>query len=126
LSKWDVAFWLLYFLAGGLPHLIIFVSEPSKTCIDPAYLSGLITASGILLGFISTTALTKSKTLPYDIMFVITVDFAVFFLAIFKLFLSILYGNPSKINVLAWIMSSFLVNGGTVYILMSRLRTQRL
>jgi len=122
ISKWDLLILIPFFLLVAFPFLSVIINGiPFDTKIDTVYLNGLITASGIIFGFLSATAIAKSETLGYGIMMLISFDLVLLVMAGYKVFISALEGKPT-VSTLCWTMSSFLGNSGTAWILMKKLR----
>ena len=97
LSKWDIIILVFAFLLFFFPRLIIGLNnyKSLETLIDPVYLTGFITASGILWGFIGAVTLAKYESLEYGVLFLVTVDFGFFIFAVMQIFFGALEGKPT-------------------------------
>jgi hypothetical protein len=109
-------------LFGSFPCIIAVLNGvPIDLEIDPAFVNGMLTVSGILLGFSSATYISRSEFLRPADFYLIYVDFIFFFLAVYHLFLAQLRGIVT-VNELLWVTGSVYVDVSTVVILMNRLK----
>ncbi|MCD6241886.1 hypothetical protein J7K27_10335 [Candidatus Bathyarchaeota archaeon] len=118
-----LSFIFLVLLFGFVPFIIAFLYGVSLGSeINPTFLNGMITASGIFLGFISAMSISRSELLDYADYLLITVDFAFFFITISVYIFPAQLRNIITVNELAWITGSLNVNAVTAIILIGRLR----
>ena len=126
LSKWGIVSVIIALVLFFLPYLtVIWLNKSPDTEIEPVYLTGFMTASGILFGFIGASILTKTESIEYDMMFLVTMDFLFFISAVIQVFLGSLEGKPT-LSTLSLVTGSILSNAGTVLILMKRLRLKEM
>ena len=85
-----VLFYLFFvFVFAFIPLLVTFLHGVSLDSeINPATLNGMITASGIFLGFISAMAISKSEILNSTDYALIVAGFVFFFMATTQLFIA--------------------------------------
>jgi len=105
-----------------IPLITVFLRGiPLDTEINPSYLNGMITASGVFLGFLSTIVISKSDTLNYPDYVIIVCDFVFFLTAIMKVF-DAQISNKTTVNELVWVVGSIYATSGTVILLIVRLK----
>lgn len=125
-SKGGIFSIILAFVLFFLPYLTVtWLNKPLDTEIESVYLSSFVTASGILLGFIGSSILSKTERVEYETMSLVMFNFAFFVYAVFRIFLGSLEGMPT-ISMLSYITGSLFSNAGTVLILMRRLRLRKM
>jgi len=121
-SLFAIFFVCITILFGFFPRIIAVLNGvPIDLEIDPAFVNGMLTVSGILLGFSSATYISKSEFLRPADFYSIYVDFIFFFLAVYYLFLGQLRGIVT-VDELLWVTGSVYVDIVTVVILMNRLK----
>jgi hypothetical protein len=76
--------------------MILISGVPLGDKAEPAYVNGLITANGIFLGVILSTAMSKSKDLSYGRAFWMFLPTAVFFVVMLSVFQDMI---KSKVTV---------------------------
>jgi len=116
---------IVFFLISLSPFFLVsyygipFNKEIGVT--EATYVNGLITASGVFLGFITTVVISKRETLEHYHWLLIIFDFFLFFSATNSLFNNLLFGKPT-ISELVMIESSLNANSITAIAIIFRLR----
>jgi len=114
--------WILYFLMIFTPlFTVMFSGIPLDRPVNPAYISGFITASGVFLGFLTAALINKSETLEYNLKFEIYVDLALFAGVVVSIFGSALRSDPT-VSDLTVIMMSLMADIATAISIVNRLR----
>ena len=118
-----VLFYLFFvFVFAFIPLLAAFLYGVSLDSeINPTALNGMITASGVFLGFISAMAISKSELLDSTDYILIVAGFTFFFMATTQIFIAQIK-NKLTVNELVWITGSLNANAMTAMLLINRLR----
>jgi len=119
LSSLIFAFLVMFFL--GLILLALAISEGIKLSdpVDTAFANGLITASGIFLGFIMSAAISKGKEIRPSVFRSVEIALVVFSLAMFIVFKAEIKGKVTVFELL-FLQSSLLYNFYVSYDLMHK------
>jgi hypothetical protein len=94
---------------------------PLDTPVNPTYISGFITASGIFLSILTVTLINNREVLETSLEVAISVDVTLFAFALFQIFNSALRNEPT-VTDLTIIMSSLMAEASTVITIVRRLR----
>ena len=73
----DKAWWTIYFGFTFLPLMVFLTGVPLDKPVNPAYIVGLIGASGIFLT-LGTALINKSEVLEHNLRYAIYLDFVIF------------------------------------------------
>jgi len=92
-----------------LPFYVILLLSgiPFGSRAEPTYVNGLITANGIFLGVILSTAISKGKELGIGGVFFLFLPTVVFFAAMYAIFQNMVRGNVT-VSDLALLATSLL------------------
>jgi hypothetical protein len=108
-----IVFLIFYVLVTFSPFLVIFGGKvPIDIEIEPAFISGLITLSGVLVGFVTAIVATK-QPLPLWVNLMILIDWGLILITATEVFEWAL-GLSLPAYALAWTMLSLISNHLTV------------
>jgi hypothetical protein len=114
-----IEFWSLLFVAvfASIPIALAFVfgADFSKPA-EPAYISGCITAQGIILGFLSRF-ITSKKMRSHGIGFLVLLDFLMFPLVVNLLLVNAVFGEPANVLDLSIMIAALSADTATLFII---------
>jgi hypothetical protein len=68
MEKIDIVWWIIFFVAVFvLPYFPTVLGVSLGKSVNPTFISGFITASGVFLGLLTATFINKSETLGYNL-----------------------------------------------------------
>lgn len=110
--------WFLYAFFWAYPMVLVVLTGSVWKTVDSTFFSGLVTASGIILGFLSITLI--NRPIPKTLKLMIVFDYISFSSAVQALFFSLVVGWQN-LFVLSFIMSGLMVDGFTAIIIFALL-----
>lgn len=101
-------------LLFGTPLTLLYAftlidNIPLDKEIDPTYINGFITASGVLLAFVMTTIISKSEELGFREIFILSSPLFFFSFTMFHVYMSEIEGTV-RVEDLLWVLASLFVN----------------
>ena len=123
MQKDTFLFYLIYFLFMVSPFLFLLIARISVAQeIDSSFLSGCITASGILTGFLVSSAISKREILEVNHYLMLMINLGVFFLVLNFIFIKhLVFPGQPDISDFALVMVSVNANAFTAMIIAFRL-----
>ena len=127
-EKWTFVFSFCFALMILSPFIYMLISGISASQeIDPSFLSGFITASGILAGFITSSAISRKETLESHHYFMVVVNLATFVFALNSIFAKhLIYIGKPDFGDFIWVMVSINANAFTALVIAWRLLIHRI
>jgi hypothetical protein len=122
-GKWTITFSFSYAIVTFSPLLFLWIAHISTTQeIDSSFLGGFITASGILTGFLTSSAISRRETLDIHNYLMLLLNVGAFFLVLNIIFLKhlIFIGRPDLLDF-GFVMVSVNANAFTAIIIAMRL-----
>ena len=113
-----IVFLIFYVLVTFSPFLVIFGGKvPIDIEIEPAFISGLITLSGVLVGFVTAIVATK-QPLPSWVTVMLLLNWGFLLFTANEVFRCALGLSPS-IYAAAWTMCSLMSNHFTAGVILA-------
>ena len=126
-TKWEIAYFAEYFFFTFLPFLIlayaVMTGRVSVTQeIDSSFISGSITASGVLAGFMTTSVISKSEELEPHHYLLVYVNLGILLYAVNIIFTKhLLFVEKPTVMDFAFIMTSVNANAFAAILISWRL-----
>lgn len=117
----ELAFVLLIFVLSFLPlSLEVLRGTPMDKEIETGYVNGLITASGIFLGFMSAAVISRGEHLEVFHYYLIKISFSIFF-AVLVLISNAQFRGKVTGYELGFIQASVFPNGFAAFMIINRM-----
>jgi len=112
------AIWVIYLVFAIFPLLFIFsLGRSFNESVNPAFVSGFITANGVFLGFLSALLLSQKLVLDPILERVIAIDLLLFGISLFTVFGNALTSETASVASLFSVVTSLSANLGSVFII---------
>jgi hypothetical protein len=127
ITKWEAVIFVVYYIFTFSPFLILIyavvVGRVSITQeIDSSSISGSITASGVLTGFLTASILSKSEELEPHYYMLLVINLGIFFSVVNMIFVKhLFFVEKPTVADFTFVMTSINANAFAVIIISLRL-----